>query len=189
MSNAHSCASGYVGFLSDTHGSVSAVSAALALLDEAELLVHVGDVLYHGPRNPLPEEYAPNEAARLLQASRAPLWVARGNCDADVDTLVLDAPFAPSLLLWWRGLRILVEHGESFGAFRRRAIRSGVHLAVFGHTHVASVVREEGVIFLNPGSAALPKGRDPASVARVYPDSLVLMTLSGEILHREAPIG
>ncbi len=189
MSNAHSCAPGYLGVLSDTHGSASAVSAALALLGEAELLVHVGDVLYHGPRNPLPEGYAPSEAARRLQAAPAPLWIARGNCDADVDALVLDAPFAPSLLLWWRGIRILVEHGESFSAFRRRAMRSRVHLAISGHTHVASVVREEGVVFLNPGSAALPKGRDPASVARVYPDSLVLMTLSGEILHREAPIG
>jgi len=74
---------------------------------------------------------------------------------------------------------------DAFLAFRDLALRCGARLAVSGHTHVGSVVREEGTIFLNPGSASLPKGRDPASCAIADGEGISILTLEGTLLHRE----
>jgi hypothetical protein len=78
-----------------------------------------------------------------------------------------------------------MAHGNAFERFRSLALQSGADLAVYGHTHVASVVREEGTLFVNPGSASLPRGRDPASAALVDDDGIVIFTLDGVELHRE----
>jgi putative phosphoesterase len=175
-----------LGIISDTHGNLRAWQAALAVWGEVDMILHAGDVLYHGPKNPLPEGYGPRELAEAMNASPVPLLFAQGNCDAEEDARVLRWPLdTRTAVLWWRGMLVLMRHGENFSAFRDLALRCGARLAVSGHTHVGSVVREEGTIFLNPGSASLPKGRDPASCAIADGEGISILTLEGTLLHHE----
>lgn len=177
---------GVIGVISDTHGSLPAWTRAWKCWGDPDLVIHGGDVLYHGPRNPLPEGYSPAELAEAMNQSPVPVLISKGNCDADVDGMVLQWPVGSSqVILWWEGRLILVEHGEDFSSFRDRALRCKASLAISGHTHVASIVREGKTIFLNPGSASLPKGKDPASVALLDREGITILTLDGAVLHRE----
>lgn len=173
-----------IGIVSDTHGSLPAWSTALELFGDAETILHAGDVLYHGPRNPLPSGYTPSDLAEAMRGYNGTLLIARGNCDADVDQMVLDKPFAPYVTFNWLDKKILMMHGDNFALFRRMALDNKVDLAISGHTHVASVVREYGTIFLNPGSTTLPKGRDPASLAIACERGISIFTLDGGLLYR-----
>lgn len=174
-----------IGVMSDTHGSFLAWRAALDLFGSADVVLHAGDVLYHGPRNPLPDGYTPSDLANAIHRYQDPLFIARGNCDADVDQMALDKPLSPCVSVWWRDKKILMMHGDNFALFRQMVLDNKVDLAISGHTHVGSVVREKGTIFLNPGSTTLPKGRDPASAAIVCERGLSIFTLDGGLLYRE----
>lgn len=174
-----------IGVMSDTHGSFPAWRDALALFGAADVILHAGDVLYHGPLNPLPKGYTPADLANAMREYKGTLLIARGNCDADVDQMVLDKPLSPGVSLEWQGKKIFIMHGDNFALFRQTALDNRVDLAISGHTHVASVVREGGTIFLNPGSTTLPKGKDPASAAVVSLRGISILTLSGGLLYRE----
>ena len=176
---------GRLGILSDTHGSLYAWEAAQKLWGEVEGVLHAGDVLYANQNRSLPPGFAPEALAAALNACPVPLLVARGNCDSVADEAKLRWPLGAVVSVWWRGRLILVEHGEDFSAFRDRALGCGATLAISGHTHVGSLVREEGTIFLNPGSSSLPLGRDPASVALADDGGISIVTLAGVVLHRE----
>lgn len=174
-----------IGVMSDTHGSFPAWRDALALFGTADVILHAGDVLYHGPLNPFPEGYTPSDLADAMRSYQGTLLIARGNCDAEVDQMVLDKPLSPCVSLWWRGKKILMMHGDNFALFRQMALNNGVDLAISGHTHVASVVREGETTFLNPGSTTLPKGKDPASAAIISQHDISILSLNGGLLYRE----
>lgn len=150
-----------IGVISDTHGSATAWKTAYEqLLRSADLIVHAGDVLYHGPRNPLPEGYDPASLARELNASAVPLLIAKGNCDSEVDQLVVDRPLqAPYAYCWIEGLRILVHHGHIIPPDEPQPYINKDTCDVFisGHTHVAGISSNSGVLCLNPGSPSLSK--------------------------------
>lgn len=174
-----------LGVVSDTHGSLSAWNSALKLFCGAEIILHAGDVLYHGPRNPLPTAYTPADLTTAMLCYEGTLLIARGNCDAEVDQMVLDMQFDPCVTLEWQGKQILMMHGDDFSFFRKLALDRKADLAISGHTHVASVVREGETIFLNPGSTTLPKGKDPASAAVICERDISIFTLAGGLLYRE----
>lgn len=176
---------GRLGVLSDTHGSLPAWKSAVALFKDVEAVLHAGDVLYHGPRNAIPGGYTPADLAEEINGYQGPLFVSRGNCDADIDQMILKPLLAPYVSIWWNGKKILMMHGDNFPLFRQMALDFNVDLAVSGHTHVSSVVREKGTIFLNPGSTTIPKGKDPASAAIVDTAGIMIFTLDGGLLHRE----
>ena len=174
-----------LGVLSDTHGSFPAWGSALSLFKDAEAVLHAGDVLYHGPRNDIPGGYTPADLAEAINSYQGTILIARGNCDAEVDQMVLHPLLAPYVSIWWNGKKIFMMHGDNFPLFRQMALDSKVDLAISGHTHIASVVKEKETIFLNPGSTTLPKGKDPASAAVVDEKEIRIMTLEGRILHSE----
>lgn len=174
-----------IGVLSDTHGSFPAWRDALALFGATDVILHAGDVLYHGPRNPLPEGYTPSDLANAMRDYKGTLLIARGNCDAEVDQMVLNKPLPPCVSLWWHGKKILIMHGDNFALFRQMALDNRVDVAISGHTHVASVVRERDTLFLNPGSTTLPKGKDPASAAIISLCGISIVTLNGGLLYCE----
>lgn len=174
-----------IGIVSDTHGSLPAWRAALKLFGSPEAVLHAGDVLYHGPRNPLPAGYTPADLADAMRAYPGTLLIARGNCDAAVDQMVLNRQFPACVSLEWQGKKIIMMHGDNFPLLRQTALDRKADLAVSGHTHVASVVRERGTIFLNPGSTTLPKGRDPASAAMITEAGISIFTLDGGLLYSE----
>lgn len=153
-------------FASDIHGSYTALEAVLQRLEmeRADRWFLLGDTLYHGPRNDLPDRYAPKEVfARLNAYERKPLCV-RGNCDAEIDQMVLDFPIMAdyALLPLENGHCAFVTHGHLYNAQNPPPLQAG-DVLIHGHTHVHCVSPQNGYTYLNPGSAALPKENQPKS--------------------------
>lgn len=168
---------GRLGIISDTHGHEEAWRHALVRWGPVDGVLHCGDVL---------AEIATGLEEMIRNAS-FPVIISRGNCDRPGDEILLGRPvLAPYATVWWNSRLILVGHGAPFQPLRELGLRCRADLVIYGHTHVSSVVREEGTIFLNPGSAALPKGRDPASAAVLDSTGIRIFVLeNGETLHHE----
>ena len=149
---------------SDIHGSLPAARRITALhaAHAPEAVLILGDILYHGPRNPLPEEYNPKAVAEILTPLSSRIIAVRGNCDSDVDAMVLPFPIAPEFI--WildNGLRIFATHGHIFSPSALPALHQG-DVLLFGHTHIPLArTTREGVHLGNPGSLALPKEDSP----------------------------
>lgn len=153
-------------FASDLHGSAPACEAILArfIQENADRMVLLGDLLYHGPRNDLPDGYDPEAVFAMLNAfSPSPLCV-RGNCDAEVDQMVLNFPImADYLLMPLAGdCSAFVTHGHLFNVNNPPPHKAG-DILIHGHTHIHCVQKQVDYTYLNPGSAALPKGDQPKS--------------------------
>ena len=140
---------------SDLHGSAHWCRQLLAALEreQPDRLLLLGDLLYHGPRNDLPEGYAPKEVIAMLSALEpAPLCV-RGNCEAEVDQMVLPFPcMADYALIYADRKTIIAAHGH-----KDHPIPAPGEILVTGHTHVTLNRMENGYLHLNPGSVSLPK--------------------------------
>ncbi len=175
-----------IGVISDTHGSLAAWERAIRVLGDVDILLHAGDVLYHGPRNPLPEGHDAKHLAEAMNAYDGRLVVARGNCDADIDQLVLAVPIqAPYALVVTEGRYIMVHHGHLVAGDDAAEMmrRYRLDLIVTGHTHVPGIERPfhdgRGLI-LNPGSPALPKTRDRrGTVAVIEEDAVRILYVDG----------
>ncbi len=176
-----------IGIISDTHGSAIAWEQAMELFRDVELIVHAGDMLYHGPRNPLPAGYEPKKLASLINAAPVPVIIARGNCDADVDQVMVNWPLqSPYAFIQVDGLRLLVNHGHTMTPEQMltQAQRHRANLFVFGHSHLASLAKSDGVLLLNPGSPSLPKDERETATVAVADEGLVrLIALkTGQVL-------
>ena len=149
-----------IGLVSDTHGDPAAWDKALGVLGELDLVLHAGDVLYHGIFNPILPTYEPRRLADTLNSFAVPMLHARGNCDSEVDQLALDnhilSDFAFASA---EGTRILVCHGHrnSEQELAKLAARGDIQMILRGHTHVPGIVVTGGVTIVNPGSCSLPK--------------------------------
>ena len=144
---------------SDIHGSAKFCRMTLERFDaeRADRLLLLGDLLYHGPRNDLPEEYAPKTVIDLLNARRDALFCVRGNCEAEVDQMVLQFPvMAEYALLELGGRLVYVTHGHHAGEDKPPVIKAG-DILLCGHTHVPKCVDHGTFIYMNPGSTAIPK--------------------------------
>ncbi len=177
-----------IGITSDTHGDERTCRRVWAdYFHNVQLVIHAGDVLYHGPRNPVVEGYNPAGLVEFLNSSPVPVLCARGNCDSDVDRLVLQCPLSPFLFLQFGGLRIMVEHGDALGLDKEYMVNTsrkyGIGLFVTGHTHERMLERVGDVVLLNPGSPSLPKGDGTPSVAMLENNLVRLINIyTGETL-------
>ena len=163
---------------SDIHGSSVYCKKLVEIFkkENADKLLLLGDILYHGPRNPLPDGYAPAEVAKLLGEINDKILCVRGNCDSEVDQMVL--PFNISsdyALVCADGLNIYLSHGHR-GA--PPLLKGDIYLT--GHTHVP--LKEDcGYIHLNPGSVALPKENSPHSYILYKDRTFYFKTLDGQV--------
>ena len=149
---------------SDLHGDAECVEKLLLRYGEsgAERLVLLGDLLYHGPRNDLPEGYAPKRVIELLNGISSGLLCVRGNCDTEVDGMVLNFPImADYAYICADGLRIFATHGHKFNLDSLPPLKKG-DILLHGHTHVCAVepFGEENT-YINPGSVSIPKNGTP----------------------------
>lgn len=144
---------------SDIHGSAAWCGKMLAALEreQADRLLLLGDLLYHGPRNDLPEGYAPKEVIRMLNGVKQKIFCVRGNCEAEVDQMVLEFPvLADYCLLEAAGHLVFATHGHHYNLQSPPLLGAG-DVLLHGHTHVPAKVQQEGWWYLNPGSVSLPK--------------------------------
>ena len=143
---------------SDIHGSAKYCRELLNAFERegAEKLVLLGDILYHGPRNPLPEEYAPAEVAKLLGGVKEKIICVRGNCDSEVDQMVLPFPILSYYAaIYADGVNIYLSHGH-----REVPPLASADVYITGHTHLPMNTSGDGFLHLNPGSVSLPKGEN-----------------------------
>ena len=176
---------------SDLHGSSPAVRNLLAAFDAsgAERLLLLGDILYHGPRNDLPEGYDPKAVISLLSPLADKILCVRGNCDAEVDQMVLPFPImAETATLTVDGRTWFAAHGHRAGANPSAndlpALPRG-SVVLTGHTHIPTCDYDEnGILRLNPGSVSIPKGGFPATYT-LYEDGVFsVLDFAGNLVMR-----
>ena len=151
---------------SDLHGSAYYCRKMLEAFERegADRLFLLGDLLYHGPRNDLPLEYAPKEVIPLLNGKKEKLLCVRGNCDAEVDQMVLEFPVLADYAVLPVGQRLIyATHGHIYHVKNLPPLAPG-DVLLHGHTHVPAWTEfGQGNLYLNPGSVSIPKENSPHS--------------------------
>ena len=172
---------------SDIHGDAETTKKLLERYKEsgAEKLVLLGDVLYHGPRNDLPAGYAPKKVIELLNPLKDEILAVRGNCDTEVDQMVLSFPvLAEYAFLTFDGLRIFAYHGHNFNTEKLPPLAKG-DILLHGHTHIpAADSFGEDNWYVNPGSVSIPKMDSPKSYILYENRVFSFRTLDGEEYRR-----
>lgn len=171
---------------SDLHGSAYYCKKMVEAFERegADRLLMLGDLLYHGPRNDLPREYAPKEVIPLLNGLGDRLLCVRGNCDSEVDQMVLTFPILADYAVLALGERLVYcTHGHVWNRENLPPLRPG-DLLLHGHTHVpAWAPFGVGNLCLNPGSLAIPKEGSPHSYMTIRDNQILWKTLEGDTYH------
>ena len=149
---------------SDIHGDLECCKRIIEVFNEekCDKLVLLGDILYHGPRNDLPGGYAPKGVIELLNANKEHILAVRGNCDTEVDQMVLSFPIlADYAYIAVDGLSILATHGHKLNTETPPPMKEG-EILLHGHTHITCYTPfGNSNLYINPGSVSIPKGGNP----------------------------
>lgn len=144
---------------SDIHGSAYYCEKLVDAFEreEADRMLLLGDILYHGPRNDLPKEYAPKRVAALLNTYKEQIFCVRGNCEAEVDQMMLEFPVMADYCILCAGERMIyATHGHVYNKNSMPPLMPG-DILLHGHTHVPACEINQNYIYLNPGSVSIPK--------------------------------
>lgn len=166
----------------DIHGSAWYMEKLLLRYGEekADKLLLLGDILYHGPRNNLPQDYAPKEVIAMLNGIKEEILCVRGNCDTEVDQMVLEFPImAEYCILYDQGRMILATHGHNFNMDNPPMLKKG-DILLHGHTHIPAMEEFDGKYYLNPGSVSIPKENSPNSYMILEEGCFTWKTIEGE---------
>lgn len=167
---------------SDIHGSALYAERLMAAFERenAQRMLLLGDLLYHGPRNALPEGYDPSRVIALLNERKERLLCVRGNCEAEVDQMVLRFPvLADYALLPLENRLIFITHGHLYNEEHLPPLQKG-DILLHGHTHVPACREHEDFVYLNPGSVSIPKENSPHSYMTLENGLFTWRTLEGE---------
>ena len=167
---------------SDIHGSALYAERLMAAFEreDAQRMLLLGDLLYHGPRNALPEGYDPPRVIALLNERKDRLLCVRGNCEAEVDQMVLRFPvLADYALLPLENRLIFITHGHLYNEEHLPPLQKG-DILLHGHTHVPACREHEDFVYLNPGSVSIPKENSPHSYMTLENGLFTWKTLEGE---------
>ena len=165
---------------SDIHGSAFWCGKLMEVIEEVNpgRVVLLGDLLYHGPRNDLPRDYAPKQVIPMLSGLKDKILAVRGNCEAEVDQMVLPFPcMADYAMLECDGLRMYLTHGHHHNPDNLPPLKAG-DVFLSGHTHVKIDKLVDGVRCLNPGSVSIPK--DGSNSCLIYDNGVFTVRLLEE---------
>ena len=173
---------------SDLHGSAYYCRKMLEAFERegADRLFLLGDLLYHGPRNDLPREYAPKEVIPLLNGKKEKLLCVRGNCDAEVDQMVLEFPVLADYAVLPVGRRLIyATHGHIYHVKNLPPLAPG-DVLLHGHTHVPAWTEfGQGNLYLNPGSVCIPKENSPHSYMTLEENTMQWKELESSAVFHE----
>lgn len=168
---------------SDIHGSEHYCRLLLDAFarEEADKLLLLGDILYHGPRNPLPEGYQPQAVAQLLNQHKQKILCVRGNCDSDAEQMLLEFPIQAEYAILSIGkAMVFATHGHVHNESYLPMLSQG-DVLLCGHTHVPALADRGAYYYINPGSVTLPKENSAHSYLVLEDDTFTLKTLAGEV--------
>ena len=173
---------------SDIHGSAYYCKQLLKALEQeqADRLLLLGDILYHGPRNDLPRDYAPKEVLAMLNNIKEKIFCVRGNCDTEVDQMVLDFPILADYCIITSGRRLVyATHGHNHNLQALPPLQPG-DILLHGHTHVpAWEAFGDKNLYLNPGSISIPKAGSANSYMTLLDNVFTWKALDGTVYHTE----
>ena len=172
--------------VSDIHGALSGAEAIKNAYDfhTPDYILCLGDILYHGPRNDLPKDYAPKQVIAMLNPLKNEIMCVRGNCDTEVDQMVLDFNvLCEQACMYVNDKSLVMVHGHKLDEKNMPAIKDGDYL-VCGHTHIPKCEKREGYTYINPGSVSIPK-EDSAHSYIILEDKFYWKDLDGNVYMQE----
>ena len=168
---------------SDIHGSAYYCQELLKAYERegADRLLLLGDLLYHGPRNDLPRDYAPKQVIEMLNGMKESILCVRGNCEAEVDQMVLKFPVLADYAILCAGEKmIFATHGHHFNTASLPPLHKG-DILLHGHTHVPACEEHEDYVYMNPGSVSIPKENSPHGYMTLEGEKFLWKSLEGEV--------
>ncbi len=172
---------------SDIHGSAYYCKKLIDSYknEKADRLLLLGDILYHGPRNDLPRDYAPKEVIAMLNPLADSILCVRGNCDGEVDDMVLDFPVLAEYALISEATlgnkMIFATHGHHFNADNLPKLKMG-DILLHGHTHIPCFEEKDGILVVNPGSVSIPKAGSENSYITLENAIFTRKSLDGNVI-------
>lgn len=167
---------------SDIHGSWYYCNKLIEAYkrEQPDKLLLLGDILYHGPRNELPKDYNPKGVIDGLNTISDDILCVRGNCDSEVDQMVLDFPvMADYCILYLNNRMIFASHGHIYSPTQLPKLKKG-DILLNGHTHVPKCEEYEGYIYMNPGSVSIPKEESAHGYMTIEENQFFWKNLDGE---------
>lgn len=175
---------------SDIHGSAFYCDLLLKAIqtEKADRVLILGDILYHGPRNDLPKDYAPKKVIEMLNPLKDKLLCVRGNCDTEVDQMVLNFPVLADYAVIPVGDKLIyATHGHNYNETKLPPIAKG-DILLNGHTHVSKCTEHEDFIYMNPGSVSIPKEDTPHSYMTLENGTFLWKNLETKEVYKEYKI-
>ena len=175
---------------SDIHGDLESARLVLSAYEKegADKLLLLGDLLYHGPRNDLPKAYAPKEVIALLNENKDKILAVRGNCDTEVDQMVLSFPILADYAILPIGNRLVyMTHGHVYNLSSLPPLSEG-DILLHGHTHIPDCLEEKDIRYLNPGSVSIPKENSPHSYMTLEGGTFLWKDLASREIYKEFTI-
>lgn len=171
---------------SDLHGSYFYCQKLIDLFQEekADYLILLGDILYHGPRNPLPFDYNPKKVYELLNSYSHNIIAIKGNCDSEVDEMVLEFPLPNEKRLQFFNKEIYLTHGHHINPCKYPTTKVA-DLIFYGHSHVPGITECKDMIFVNPGSISMPKENYGCSYAIIDEKNIIIKTLEQQVIFKK----
>ena len=149
--------------------------------EKADRLLLLGDILYHGPRNDLPKDYAPKKVIQMLNDIKQEILCVRGNCDTEVDQMVLEFPILAECCILPIGKSMLfATHGHVFHRKNLPMLKAG-DILLNGHFHIPACEKEGDIIYMNPGSVSIPKENSEHSYMIIEDETFIWKNLDREI--------
>lgn len=170
--------------ISDIHGSSYYARKIIDIFnnEKPDKIILLGDLYYHGPRNPLSEEYNPMEVANILNNYKDYIMCVKGNCDAEVDEMISDFKFEENIKIVIDGKILFFTHGHKFNIDN---IPNGIDAIVYGHLHTGFIKEKNGILCINSGSIALPKDNTKNSYLIINNLNIELKDIKGNVLERK----
>ena len=171
--------------LSDIHGSSYYAKKIVEIekQEKPDKIILLGDLYYHGPRNPLTEEYNPMEVSEILNSFKNKILAIRGNCDAEVDEMISEFEFQDNRIMNVNGEKVFFTHGHKFNI--DKLPDEDFDIMIYGHFHTGFIKEKDGKIFANSGSLSLPKNNTKNSYLILEENKLILKDIDGNIIEEK----
>ena len=164
--------------ISDIHGDLHGAEIMQDAFSyhHCKRILCLGDILYHGPRNDLPETYAPKKVIPIMNSFKDKIIAVRGNCEAEVDQMVLEFPcVADYNIIPFENHEVFMSHGHIYSPDHLPVLSAG-DIFFSGHTHIPTAYQKDGIYLLNPGSPSLPKGGHPKTYGILTEEDFTVYT-------------
>lgn len=170
--------------ISDIHGSKYYADKIIEIeqKENPDKIILLGDLYYHGPRNPLPQEYEPMEVSKILNTFKDKILCTKGNCDAEVDEMISEFKMEEYIRLNIEGKKFFFTHGHKNNIDNPP---DKIDVLIYGHFHKNFIQEKDGIVYANPGSISRPKDGTKHSYMIIDDREIIIKDVDGNIINRK----